>query len=132
MLPASLLLVARSQAFGRGCRTLCRAAARGNAAGRGDQLNRLLRAAVGLDQARAATERLGRGLEAFDDSEGRRSAVRPHAAACMLDFEDVAIEIGDPLPTLDRHLKIVDSAPGKRFHFAPEKAGILIREICWR
>ena len=50
----------------------------------------------------------------------------------MLDLEDIAIEIGNPLPTLDRQLKISDRAPDERFHFAPEEAGILISEVSWR
>src|SRR5215216_5189198 len=65
-------------------------------------------------------------------SGGPDAAVGPHAAARVLDLEDIAIEIGNPLPTLDRQLKISDRAPDERFHFAPEEAGILISEVCWR
>ena len=65
-------------------------------------------------------------------ASGERGAVGPHAAACVLDLEDIAVEIGNPLPTLDRQLQISDRAPDERFHFAPEEAGILISEVCWR
>src|SRR5215207_3127006 len=81
---------------------------------------------------RAAADQLSRGSESTGASGGRRSAVRPHAAACVLDLEDVAIEIGDPLPTLDRQLQIGDRAADERLDLAPEEAGILISEVCWR
>ena len=52
-----------------------------------------------------------------------------HPAPAVLHLEHVAIEIGDPLPPLDREFKITKSVPDERLDLAPEEARILVGHI---
>src|SRR5918995_7328205 len=58
--------------------------------------------------------------------------MRAHAPALVLDLEDVAIEVGDPLPPLDRELKIAEGFGDERLDLAPEKARIVVGDVGWR
>ena len=57
------------------------------------------------------------------------SGARAHAPAPMLDLEHVAIEIGDPLPALDRELEITERIADERLDLAPEEARILVGDV---
>ncbi len=80
---------------------------------------------------RAAADQLNRGSESNGASGGQPSAVRPHAAACVLDLEDIAIEVGNPLPTLDRQLKIAGRAPNP-VRLCSRRSGDIDQRGRWR
>jgi hypothetical protein len=53
-----------------------------------------------------------------------------HPTNSVFHLEDIAIEIGRPLPALDCQRKIIHGIPYEGFDLGPEKARIMISNIC--
>src|SRR5262245_19219360 len=56
-------------------------------------------------------------------------AVRPHAAAAMLNLEHIAVEVGCPLPALHRQLQIAERVANEGLDLAPKEARVSVGEV---
>jgi hypothetical protein len=54
---------------------------------------------------------------------------RTHRSDPMLHFENIAVEIGDPLPALDREGEIHDGWRNEGLNLGPEKTRVFIRDV---